>query len=122
MPVIIADGLPGAVGAAGGGGASGGGWGGARRLRHRAEVVIATDAHLHATVAEPGEVVLQLGETVVAEARRHGDLESRAVAGAERILRDRLRGVGRQPSRAMDLSARTRGENAGWLTDRKSTR
>src|SRR5437870_2338358 len=107
MPVIITDGRPGADRSCGGGGASGSRVG-ARGLRHRAEVVIATDAHLHATVAEPGEVVLQLGEAVVAEARRHGDLESRATAGAERILRDRLRGVGRQGARAMDLSARTR--------------
>src|SRR5205085_9304864 len=81
---------------------------GARGLRHGTEVLIATDTHLDAPVAEPGKVVLQLDQTVIAERRRHGDLESRAATRAERVLGDYLRGVRGEPPRAMYLSARTR--------------
>src|SRR5258708_25656053 len=69
-------------------------------LAARAEVLVASDAHLDATRAEPGELVLQRGEARIPHVRRDRHLETRAAAGAQRILGDRLRGVGRAPTPA----------------------
>src|SRR2546425_10538232 len=56
------------------------------------EVLVASDAHLDAARAEPGELVLQLGEAPVAHVGRDRHLETRARARAPRILGDRLGG------------------------------
>src|SRR5437867_12897712 len=75
-------------------------------LAARTEVLVASDAHLDATRAEPGELVLQRGEARVAHVRRDRHLEPRAAAGAPRIPRDPLGGVRRAPARALALAAR----------------
>src|SRR5581483_7363154 len=56
-----------------------------RAMGERAEMVVAPHADRDAARAEPGESVLQLREPRVAQARGHGDLESRAPARAQRV-------------------------------------
>src|SRR5438093_12455601 len=75
-------------------------------LPARPEVLVASDAHLDAARAEPGELVLQLGEARVAHVGRDRHLETRAGTGAQRILGDRLGGVGREEAHTLDLAAR----------------
>src|SRR5438128_3350727 len=92
-------------------------------LPARPEVLVASDAHLDAARAEPGELVLQLGEARVAHVGRDRHLETRAGTGAQRILGDRLGGVGREQAHTLDLAARLAARrNHARPADRKSTR
>src|SRR5262245_13056336 len=68
-------------------------------------MLVATNAHVHATLAEPGEFVLELREIGVTQTRRDGDFETRAAAGAERVFGDGLRRVRREPAGALDVAA-----------------
>src|SRR5712691_6744657 len=68
------------------------------------EVRVATDVHLHAAVTQPGELMDQAGEAVIAHGRGDAHVEARATAAAQRVLGNGLRGVRRQPSGALQLA------------------
>src|SRR2546428_9314276 len=71
-------------------------------LPARPEVLVASDAHLDAAPAEPGELVLQLGQARVAHVGGDRHLDTRAGTGPQRILRDRLGGDRRGATPTLD--------------------
>src|SRR5439155_3569730 len=68
--------------------------------------IVATDVHPDTPIPEPGKLLLHAGDVGGGGVGRHREVEPCTAPGPQRVLGDRLGGVGREQGAAMQYGAR----------------